>query len=459
MKRTLFFICAGLFLLTLFLCGCQKEQELPAEPEPEWKTQYNLGVRYLRDGNYEEAILAFEAAIEIDPGQDRAYAKLAETYMELGDYETAREILEDAMDEMGDSSRLKQTLEELEAVEAAPPEVSVTDAFQDCLYDPRFNLINCYHIPQVLIDGQPAEALNETMYQELFSFLSENVYATYLEIGAPSFTSMRYLYGQNDQIGSILLYHCGQLEALNTYSFYYFSLETGDQLSVPQVLAALELTEAEFYELAQARMHHQFLSMKAHSWSPEVESSFEKIEDYEARTLAEDNVRAAVPFFDENGELCILTTIHFPGGGNGEYRCLLYLYDDSICPDPTCTLDHNDDVEKPDGWDTTLEGRWAHSEYPTQYSVLIEHNGDNTYTVTIEAIRGQGAQIATAVIDDFAIGKNGIGFAQYQDSFGNTGWVYLDKYLDQMTLSYNTDQPYVGGWCVDIGAGIYVKEE
>ena len=40
---------------------------------PTWQEKYDLGVRYLSEGNYEEAIIAFTAAIEIDPKQASAY--------------------------------------------------------------------------------------------------------------------------------------------------------------------------------------------------------------------------------------------------------------------------------------------------------------------------------------------------------------------------------------------------
>lgn len=45
---------------------------------PTWQEQYDLGVRYLSEGSYEEAIIAFTAAIEID-------TKRAETYVGRGD--------------------------------------------------------------------------------------------------------------------------------------------------------------------------------------------------------------------------------------------------------------------------------------------------------------------------------------------------------------------------------------
>ena len=46
--------------LVLGLAGCGQDAAAA------WQEQYDLGVRYLSEGNYEEAILAFTAAIEID---------------------------------------------------------------------------------------------------------------------------------------------------------------------------------------------------------------------------------------------------------------------------------------------------------------------------------------------------------------------------------------------------------
>ena len=53
---------SGLVLMLMILltaCG--------QNAKTKWQEQYDLGVRYLSEGNYEEAIIAFTAAIEIDP--------------------------------------------------------------------------------------------------------------------------------------------------------------------------------------------------------------------------------------------------------------------------------------------------------------------------------------------------------------------------------------------------------
>ena len=53
-----------------------------------YEEQYDLGVRYLSEGNYEEAVLAFSVAIEIDPKHE-AVVLLAESYLGSGDMENA----------------------------------------------------------------------------------------------------------------------------------------------------------------------------------------------------------------------------------------------------------------------------------------------------------------------------------------------------------------------------------
>lgn len=99
-------ICIFLSMI-LVLSSCSKGTSA-------WQEQFDLGTRYLSEGNYEEAVLTFTAAIEIDPKQVGAYEKLADVYIALGDYEQAAQILLSAIENCPDSrASLLERLEQI----------------------------------------------------------------------------------------------------------------------------------------------------------------------------------------------------------------------------------------------------------------------------------------------------------------------------------------------------------
>ena len=97
---------ALVLVVALGLLGCNKRTST-------WEEQYDLGVRYLSEGNYVEAILAFNAAIEIDPKRPEAYVGLAKVYIARDDPEKAVEILTRAEEACGESDVLDDAWEEL----------------------------------------------------------------------------------------------------------------------------------------------------------------------------------------------------------------------------------------------------------------------------------------------------------------------------------------------------------
>lgn len=69
-----------------------------------WQEQYDLGMKYLSKGNYEEAVIAFTAAIELEPKKADAYIGLADTYIAMDDIEAAIEILHEGFNITGDTA-------------------------------------------------------------------------------------------------------------------------------------------------------------------------------------------------------------------------------------------------------------------------------------------------------------------------------------------------------------------
>ena len=124
MKKVFFLVLAAAMLF----CACTAKDGLAESAQetmqaPSWQAQYDLGVRYLSEGNYEEAIIAFTAAIEIDPKQPDTYKQLAEAYYALGEDEKARDILRQGYEATGDDSLY---LEEAES-ELTEDELAMTE--------------------------------------------------------------------------------------------------------------------------------------------------------------------------------------------------------------------------------------------------------------------------------------------------------------------------------------------
>ena len=85
-------------VLVFVLAACSQSSE--------WQEQYDLGVRYLSDGNYEEAIIAFTAAIEIEPKLAEAYIGLANTYLAMGEEDLAYNAIIDGINACEDEPQI-----------------------------------------------------------------------------------------------------------------------------------------------------------------------------------------------------------------------------------------------------------------------------------------------------------------------------------------------------------------
>ena len=75
------------------------------------REQISLGEKYMSDEDYDEAIIAFEKAIEIDPNNIDAYKKLAEAYKAVGNYTEAVRALRRGYEYTG-NGELKGMLDE-----------------------------------------------------------------------------------------------------------------------------------------------------------------------------------------------------------------------------------------------------------------------------------------------------------------------------------------------------------
>lgn len=112
MRRIVSFLLSVCMVLGLCACGQKADVKVPSNVST-WQEQYDLGLRYFSEGNYEEAIIAFIAAIEIDPKNADTYLGLADVYIALGQTEEALDMIKRGLAQCGDLDSLMAKLEEL----------------------------------------------------------------------------------------------------------------------------------------------------------------------------------------------------------------------------------------------------------------------------------------------------------------------------------------------------------
>ena len=118
MKKRLVMAVLALCLATsLLACGKKTDDEseaLQTQAQMTWQDHYDLGVRLLNEGNYADAILAFQAAIQIDPKNVEAYVLLANVYNIAGDTERAVATLQNGLDQTGNAERIQQYVDKFD---------------------------------------------------------------------------------------------------------------------------------------------------------------------------------------------------------------------------------------------------------------------------------------------------------------------------------------------------------
>ena len=107
MKKIMSLILSLVMILSFTACGTKAEAT--------WQEHYDLGLKYVNEAKYDEAVLAFTKALEIDPKQAPVYIALAEVYVRQENYTAAQETLDKAITEIGQTDELLAEKEKLDS--------------------------------------------------------------------------------------------------------------------------------------------------------------------------------------------------------------------------------------------------------------------------------------------------------------------------------------------------------
>lgn len=309
-----------LLIIAIGLGACSQNQEA------QWQEQYDLGIRYLSEGNYEEAIIAFTTAIEIDPKMSETYLALGNLYIELGDYEAAAKILEQGVSNTNDTS-LQELLDDVKKLVSIDFDNLVSDAFSytDAGESSSFE----YHIPKINIDDAAIAQLN----QEIYAGLEYDHIAS--DIAAYGFAdhSASYQWSVNGSILSLVTKTDDTMAAWTEYSVYNISILDGTEITDEELVSSVGLSMDDYYIKVEQALGSKYWEGWDRANEQFQNNSFcEMFNAQLENTISQENLRKALPYLDSEGQLCIIAPIYSMAGADYYYH-ELNLSDLTLIPD------------------------------------------------------------------------------------------------------------------------------
>lgn len=147
MKQIRLFVAGIVLLFFVVACG--------GGVSAKWQEQYDLGMKYLLEEDYEEAVLAFTAAIEIEPKLPEAYIGRGDAYVGLSDVEGIEEADKNAYYDLALGDYIA-------AIEIKSDVSEYYEKLMDAYYDGAN--IDMEHLKKLLEDGIEKTGNEELRY-------------------------------------------------------------------------------------------------------------------------------------------------------------------------------------------------------------------------------------------------------------------------------------------------------
>ena len=167
-----------------------------------------------------------------------------------------------------------------------------------------------YHIPQIHLESDAITQLNQEIYNHLHPIIQTDLNTLNEQIGSNLYYSITYRWHVNNGILSLVIdYRGAEHYALNYSSCYNIDINSQTIATTDAVVKASGLTESEYRKKVKQALGSNFWTH--HNTAEENfynEFFVDFFNEQLDRTLSDENIDAATPYFNENNQLCILGT-------------------------------------------------------------------------------------------------------------------------------------------------------
>lgn len=216
--------------------------------------------------------------------------------------------------------------------------IQVTDAYADAVTYADQTL--CYHIPEIVSEDGRYEIVNARFYERFHQILLQEVYYHIQHGASPGLSAMTYTWGIKGDVISVLIETSAYEYPGKDYYVYHISAKTGEPVEYTELFLAFDTGEKDFLALTKSAVE-AYWNRRVSEMDPEVVSSG-ALQPYIDNSLAEDNLKAAIPYINAEGELCFVVKIFSPAGAD-YYWTLLNTADGAVEELPDCSMEHTAD--------------------------------------------------------------------------------------------------------------------
>ena len=171
--------------------------------------------------------------------------------------------------------------------------------------------ITCiYRIPKINLSSSDVEKINLEIYSSL-SPIIEDAVVEIDEYGYP-YTSdeIIYYWSVNGDVLSLVIRNSSYPDSSGGYEYmvYNISISTGNRLSKNELISVAGVSQENYHDMLwQALGSAYFQGKESYIKQVGYDDFFRtQLEN----TLSEDNIQSCVPYFNENGQLCIIGAIY-----------------------------------------------------------------------------------------------------------------------------------------------------